>query len=54
MTKALPMLTGGRRHPGYAKKVKYLRPDITLTVTTKQGLRNSQTSSGIGESTIRL
>jgi hypothetical protein len=37
MTKALLMLTGGRGIPDMLM-VKYLRPDITLTVTTKQGL----------------
>jgi len=37
MTKALLMLTGGRGIPDMLT-VKYLRPDITLTITTKQGL----------------
>lgn len=41
MTKALLMLTGGRGIPDMLV-VKYLRPDITLTLTTDQGLGSAK------------
>ena len=41
MTKALLMLTGGRGVPDMLA-VKYLKPDITLILTTEQGLNSAK------------